>query len=115
MSDPIAENIRSRMIYDENKVPEYTLPDPVKGISSALDWHRKRSELLQQFSQTMYGDILPRPQEMKIELLESGSAQYRRRHRHGGHRQQYVSVQGSHGHCGKAHPCRQIRRKDSGA
>ena len=62
------------MIYDENKVPEYTLPDPVKGISSALDWHRQRSELLKQFSQTMYGDILPRPQEMKIELLESGSA-----------------------------------------
>ena len=74
MSDPIAENIRSRMIYDENKVPEYTLPDPVKGISSALDWNRRRPELLELFSQTMYGDILPRPQEMKIELLESGNA-----------------------------------------
>ncbi|MBR1953169.1 MAG: acetylxylan esterase [Lentisphaeria bacterium] len=74
MADLIAEDIRSRMIYDENKVPEYTLPDPVKGISSALDWNRRRPELLELFSQTMYGDILPRPQEMKIELLESGNA-----------------------------------------
>ena len=74
MADLIAEDIRSRMIYDENKVPEYTLPDPVKDISSALDWNRRRPELLELFSQTMYGDILPRPQEMKIELLESGNA-----------------------------------------
>ena len=74
MADLIAEDIRSRMIYDENKVPEYTLPDPVKGISSALDWNCRRPELLELFSQTMYGDILPRPQEMKIELLESGNA-----------------------------------------
>ena len=74
MSDLIAEDIRSRMIYDESKVPEYTLPDPVQGISSPIDWYRRRSELLKQFSQTMYGDILPRPQEMKIRLLESGSA-----------------------------------------
>ena len=64
------------MIYDEEKVPQYTLPDPAAGISSAQEFSLQRSHLLKMFSQTMYGDILPRPQEMKIELLESDSAEH---------------------------------------
>ena len=76
MSGKTAEDIRSRMIYDEEKVPPYTLPDPLEQgkISNAKEWMRQRGKLLELFSKNMYGDILPRPQEISFELLESGTA-----------------------------------------
>ena len=46
--------------YDEEKVPAYTLPDPLKfedgsAVANASAWQLRRSELLKAFSQEVYG------------------------------------------------------------
>lgn len=57
--------------YDENKVPPYTLPDPLVGadgrpVRSAADWRaRRRPELLELFTREVYGRTPEgRPKEM---------------------------------------------------
>ena len=76
MSDPVAEAIQSRMIYCESQVPAYQLPDPLENglIQTAADWEKRRPQILDTFSRTVYGDILPRPEKMTFTLLEEGSA-----------------------------------------
>lgn len=41
--------------YDENEVPEYTLPDPLDGISEASAWPTKRKEILTLIEREMFG------------------------------------------------------------
>lgn len=41
--------------YDEALVPDYTLPDPLAGVESAVGWPARRGEILQLFASEMYG------------------------------------------------------------
>jgi hypothetical protein len=66
--------------YDEAKVGDYTLPDPLLNadgtrVTSAEDWRqRRRAEVLDLFETHMYGRILPpRPQRAQV-LEKSGNA-----------------------------------------
>lgn len=66
----IAQTSRKYVTYEEADVPEFTLPDPLKGVKSGFDWlmHR-RPELLKTFSDMMYGQVLPRPDWLTFEEL----------------------------------------------
>ncbi len=60
---------------DESLVPEYTLPNPLLRddgtiVQSPRDWviHR-RAEILEIFKKYEYGELLPRPESLRFELL----------------------------------------------
>ena len=61
--------------YDESQMPQFTLPDVLlcqdgSKIETADDWQKKRRpELLQMFKDVMYGEIPPRPDRVRYELL----------------------------------------------
>jgi len=60
--------------YDENKVPQYELPDPLvladgQPVRDAQTWYTKRRpEILRLFEQYVYGKVPPRPEGMKFQL-----------------------------------------------
>ncbi len=63
--------------YDESKVPDYKLPDPLRLVSgqpvrTARKWTRKRRpEILRLFQEQVYGKAPGRPPKMVFRLLES--------------------------------------------
>jgi hypothetical protein len=65
-------------IYDEAKVPAYTLPDPMvdsegRPVASPDDWKsRRRPELLSLFETHVYGRS-PKPPKMKFEVTSEAS------------------------------------------
>ena len=60
--------------YDEDKVPQYTLPDPLllsdgERVTDAATWQqRRRPEILQRFQQHVYGKSPGRPEKMRFRL-----------------------------------------------
>lgn len=62
--------------YDESKVPEYTLPDPLVMVDGSLvktveDWEMKRRpEVLELFKKEMYGRAPGRPNKMRFFTLD---------------------------------------------
>jgi len=60
-------------IYDEAKVPAYTLPDPLrfedgKPVASPADWTKRRAELMDLFANHVYGKTpVGRPEAMRFE------------------------------------------------
>lgn len=51
--------------YDESKVPQYTLPDPLAGTANAGTWLKKRRpEILKLFESQMYGQSPARPADV---------------------------------------------------
>jgi len=68
---------RAETNYYEQKVPKYTLPDPLlmsdgKNVSDALSWHTKRRpEILELFRTHMYGrSPVGRPKDMVFEVFD---------------------------------------------
>jgi hypothetical protein len=65
--------------YDEAKVPQHTLPDPLvcedgTPVADAQTWRgKRRPELLELFRTYMYGKAPGRPEKMRFELIESDS------------------------------------------
>lgn len=63
-------------LYDEAKVPAYTLPDPLRHndgrpVVTALDWTRsRRAEVLELFRDQVYGRSPGRPRGMFFEVRE---------------------------------------------
>jgi hypothetical protein len=63
------------VIYDEAKVPQYTLPDPLvaadgSAVRDAATWRSsRRGEILRQFERLMYGKVPGRPQGMTFREL----------------------------------------------
>lgn len=61
--------------YDESKIPEYVLPDPLvlnggKKVKNARQWEKKRrGEIIEIFSQEMYGHIPSRPEGLHFKTL----------------------------------------------
>ena len=67
---------RSDIIYDEEKVPQYTLPDPVvmldgSKVTDAETWQAKRRpEILELFRSQVYGKAPGRPENMTFKLFD---------------------------------------------
>lgn len=57
--------------YDESKVPEYTLPDPLAGVQAAGDWPQRREEILELFASEMFGKV-PEEAPSEIEVKDPG-------------------------------------------
>lgn len=63
--------------YDESKVPEYTLPDPLElsdgtPVRSAETWRsQRRPQILRLFQEHVYGEAPGRPDSMWFEPIES--------------------------------------------
>jgi len=61
--------------YDENQVPDYTIPSPLdiipgKRIATAAEWIREgRPAVFRMFQNEMYGRIPPRPDKMEFTLI----------------------------------------------
>ena len=61
--------------YDESKVPEYQLPDPLvfndgTVVKNARQWTKhRRAEILEIFSQEMYGHMPSRPEGLHFETV----------------------------------------------
>lgn len=70
----LAEAKEPAILYDESKVPQYTLPDPLvmadgQRVSDAATWRQKRRpEIVQLFEQYVYGKSSGRPAAMKFEV-----------------------------------------------
>lgn len=65
--------------YDEDKIPAYTLPDPLvfadgSRVASPADWPRRRAEILALLQDQMYGIMPARPTVMRYVTRESGPA-----------------------------------------
>ncbi len=62
--------------YDESKVPDYTLPDPLvtlegKKVENATHWsENRRPELVELFKTYVYGEAPPKPEGLRFEELE---------------------------------------------
>ena len=63
--------------YDETKVPQYTLPDPLKmqdgsPVKSASDWvEKRRPEVLNLFREHVYGHAPGRPEGLKFKVTQN--------------------------------------------
>ena len=63
--------------YDETKVPQYTLPDPLKmqdgsPVKSASDWvEKRRPEVLSLFREHVYGHAPGRPEGLKFKVTQN--------------------------------------------
>lgn len=74
------EGTAQEVNYDERRVPEYTLPDPLVGndgtrIVSAAEWRNKRrGEVLELFTREMFGRQPPTPLVLVNDSAEIGSA-----------------------------------------
>ena len=70
---PILLGAEEPVIYDEAKVPAYTLPDPLRfengdAVKTPADWSKRRAELLDLFARHVYGKTpLGRPEGMHFE------------------------------------------------
>jgi hypothetical protein len=66
--------------YDEDKVPPYTLPDPLllangQRVADAATWRNvRRAEILGLFEKAMYGKAPGRPEAMTFQLRSSADA-----------------------------------------
>src|SRR4051812_35758257 len=71
----IAEEACERLNYDESKVGNYTLPDPLlgkdgKGITDAAAWKAsRRPEVLRDFRDLMYGHTPELPIKLRAEVV----------------------------------------------
>ncbi|MGM0575928.1 MAG: acetylxylan esterase [Myxococcota bacterium] len=63
-------------VYDEDLVPDYTLPDPLtmsdgEPVRDAETWaNRRRGEVLRLFREHVYGEAPQRPEGMRFEVIE---------------------------------------------
>lgn len=75
MSVSTADAYRRTANYDESKVPAYELPDPLvfnngKAVKNSRQWTKKRrAEIIEIFSQEMYGHIPARPEGMHYQTI----------------------------------------------
>jgi hypothetical protein len=59
---------RSDILYDEAKVPAYTLPDVLAGVRKAGDWPAKRRAILDLYRTEVFGRSPDRPKTLKFDV-----------------------------------------------
>lgn len=75
LSVPESQAYRRSVNYDESKVPQYELPDPLvfdngKTVKNKRQWTKKRrAEIIEVFSQEMYGHIPAAPEGMHWQTI----------------------------------------------
>ena len=67
--------VKAVVNYDETKVQPYTLEDPLvftdgTKVENAVDWSRRRREILDIFSKEMYGKEPPLPETLDIKVVD---------------------------------------------
>ncbi len=70
----LAEQRCDRLNYDESKVGDYTVPDPLwskegKRITDRASWPKRRGEILQDFCDLMYGHTPELPIKLRAEVV----------------------------------------------
>lgn len=73
------ERERPQFVWDEAKVSEYELPDPLRRedgsiVRSKEDWSARRAEILELFRSQMYGRRPGRPEKLDFELIQEDPA-----------------------------------------
>lgn len=74
---PLPSKALAEPNYDESKVPEYTLPDPLTAsngqkVTDAKEWkERRRLEVLKLFEENVYGRSPAAPESLVFEEIES--------------------------------------------
>ena len=59
-------------LYDEERVPAYTLPDLLAGARTAKDWEKKRRpELVKLFEEEMYGSVPGKPEGLHFRVRDN--------------------------------------------
>ncbi|EMI17456.1 acetyl xylan esterase [Rhodopirellula maiorica SM1] len=58
--------------YDESKIPAYTLPNPLAGVESAVQWPARREQILAQFATEMFGKV-PTDKLNAISVKDAGA------------------------------------------
>jgi hypothetical protein len=62
-------------IYEEERVPEYSLPDLLAGTRTAKEWEKKRRpELFKLFEEEMYGSVPGKPEGLHFLVRDNESA-----------------------------------------
>jgi hypothetical protein len=62
-------------LYDEEKVPAYSLPDLLAGTRTVKDWEKKRRpELLKLFEEEMYGSVPGKPAGLHFRVRDNDPA-----------------------------------------
>jgi len=57
--------------YDEDKVPDYTLPDVLAGVDAAADWPARRAELHALIEREMFGKAPPAIEDLQVDRVEA--------------------------------------------
>jgi hypothetical protein len=70
---------RPEFNYTEARVPEYSLPDPLRTLSGGTvrtpdEWDPRRREVLELFRENVYGRSPGRPEQVGFEILEENTA-----------------------------------------
>ena len=61
--------------YEESRIPEYTLPDPLQfengdSVTSAEDWKKRRAEIFQLFADHVYGNVPPKKPQVTSKVTK---------------------------------------------
>jgi len=63
--------------YDEARVGEYTLPDPLKArdsiVKTSAEWRARRAEILELFREHVYGRSPGKPEHLRFQVLEENA------------------------------------------
>jgi hypothetical protein len=63
--------------YDEDRVPRYTLPDPLangtRRVTTREEWPSRRREILELFREHVYGRSPGRPERLRFQILEENA------------------------------------------
>lgn len=69
---------RPQINYEEARIPEYTLPDPLRAdrevVRTPEEWRTRRAEILSLFREHMYGWPAPAPEQLAFEIIAEDPA-----------------------------------------
>ena len=69
---------RPNVLYDEEKVPKYELPDALtcadgSKVTTREQWSKRRAELLELFAKEMYGRFPQKPEKLSFKVVQEGA------------------------------------------
>ncbi len=75
MTAPLVAQKKFVANYDEAKIPQFTLPDPLlfddgSAVVGASDWDKRRDEIVTMFADQVYGKAPARPRKLLSEVFD---------------------------------------------